>query len=485
MAKAKPLAERISYRRSNQVYDGQMEYQYINTFVPLPWQLIAMRDVSPTILLTGSQGGGKSRTAAEKIHAFCLKYPGAQALVLRKVRDNVVRSSMQMLQKSVIGKDPRVNFMRRDLRADYLNGSTIYFAGMHGEEQREAIRSIGEGSIDIAWMEEGHEFEEDDYEELQGRMRGSTAHWNQIIISTNPDSPIHWINRRLILGGEAEVHYSSARDNPYNHENYLARLDKMTGTKKDRLRDGKWVQASGMIIDTWVDNYDLKDRDRGTGNVTDEADYIDGLPVWIFADDGYAGKYDAKARMYTVDSHPRVFLLAQVRPDGQIVVFYESYSIHTQKKVHLEKVGKDCKRFSWSEPSRGVYDSAAPSLGGAMREYGITRMYPATKDLDDSVSVLIEAMAADRNGWRSIMIHPRCRILRFEMATWSFKKNGRYSDTFDNGPDALRYGKYHMHNPDGAKPDVESSDSNKEIETLMDRIDKAWDESFESKGLYV
>ena len=485
MAKAKPLADRISYRMSNKVTDNQMEYQYLNTFVPLPWQLKAMRDMSPTILLTGSQGGGKSRTAAEKIHAFCLKYPGAQALVLRKVRDNVVRSSMQMLQKSVVGKDPRVNFMRRDLKAEYLNGSTIYFAGMHTEEQREAIRSIGEGSIDIAWMEEGHEFEEDDYEELQGRMRGSTAHWNQIIISTNPDSPIHWINRRLILGGEAEVHYSSASDNPYNHENYLARLDKMTGTKKDRLRDGKWVQASGMIIDTWVDNYDLKDKNRGTGNVTNEADYIDGLPVWIFADDGYAGKYDAKARMYTADSHPRVFLLAQVRSDGQIVVFYESYSIHTQKKTHLKKVDNDCKRFNWKKPSKGVYDSAAPSLGGAMREYGITRMYPATKDLDDSVSVLIEAVAPDRNEWRGIMVHPRCRLLRFEMATWSFKKSGRYSDTFDNGPDALRYGKYHMHNPDNVKSDMESSDNGHEVDILMDIIDKAWDEHFESKGLYV
>ena len=485
MAKAKPLADRISYRMSNKVTDNQMEYQYLNTFVPLPWQLKAMRDMSPTILLTGSQGGGKSRTAAEKIHAFCLKYPGAQALVLRKVRDNVVRSSMQMLQKSVVGKDPRVNFMRRDLKAEYLNGSTIYFAGMHTEEQREAIRSIGEGSIDIAWMEEGHEFEEDDYEELQGRMRGSTAHWNQIIISTNPDSPIHWINRRLILGGEAEVHYSSASDNPYNHENYLARLDKMTGTKKDRLRDGKWVQASGMIIDTWVDNYDLKDKNRGTGNVTNEADYIDGLPVWIFADDGYAGKYDAKARMYTADSHPRVFLLAQVRSDGQIVVFYESYSIHTQKKTHLKKVDNDCKRFNWKKPSKGVYDSAAPSLGGAMREYGITRMYPATKDLDDSVSVLIEAVAPDRNEWRGIMVHPRCRLLRFEMATWSFKKSGRYSDTFDNGPDALRYGKYHMHNPDNVKSDMKSSDNGHEVDILMDIIDKAWDEHFESKGLYV
>jgi phage terminase large subunit len=83
-------------------------------------------------------------------------------------------------------------------------------------------------------MEEAHEFEEDDYEELLGRLRGSVAHWNQLILTTNPDSPIHWINRRLILGEEAVVHYSAARDNPYNAKNYDNKLDKMTGTKRDR-----------------------------------------------------------------------------------------------------------------------------------------------------------------------------------------------------------------------------------------------------------
>jgi len=262
------LKDRIPYRTSvprTAPTDSNLSYRYLNTYEPLPWQLPAMRDVSPVILLTGSQGGGKSRTAAEKIHAFCLNYPGAQALVMRKVKDNVMASAWRMLEKKVVGQDPRVNFQMKATRADYLNGSTIYFAGMHGDKQREAIRSIGEGTIDIVWMEEAHEFEEDDYEETIGRVRGKTATWNQIILTTNPDSPVHWINRRLILGEEAIVHYSSARDNPYNHVNYLKRLDGMTGSKGQRLRDGMWVMAAGNIIDTWLDNYNLRDPDKEMG----------------------------------------------------------------------------------------------------------------------------------------------------------------------------------------------------------------------------
>lgn len=481
------LKDRITYKGgtiANDPTSNDLRYRYLNTFSPLPWQLPAMRDTSPLVLFTGSQGGGKSRTAAEKVHAFCLNYPGAQALVIRKVRDNVMASSYRMLEKRVVGPDPRVNFQSKAMRADYLNGSTIYFAGMHGDKQREAIRSIGEGTIDIVWMEESHEFDEDDYEETIGRVRGKTAPWNQIILTTNPDSPIHWINRRLILGEEAVVHYSSARDNPYNHENYIKRLDGMTGTKGKRLREGLWVMSAGNIIDTWVDNYNLHDRDRGEGNVTDDADYVDGLPVWVFADDGYVGKFDQRARMYTADSHPRVFLLAQERSDGQLVVFAESYAVHVQKTRHINVIKRMCKKNNWAYPRFAVYDSAAPSLGASLKTSGVRNVFPGTKNLTDSTDVLRDACASDVNGWREIVVHPRCRLLRFEMVTWSYDKHGNFGKNFDNGPDSLRYGKYHIDNPDGGDADVASS-NDIELETRMDKIDKLWDEHFESKGLYV
>lgn len=481
------LKDRIAYKTEvgpTAPTNDILSYRYLNTFSPLPWQLVAIRDISPLVLFTGSQGGGKSRTAAEKIHAFCLNYPGAQALVMRKVRDNVMASAYRMLEKRVVGKDPRVNFQVKAMRADYLNGSTIYFAGMHGDKQREAIRSIGEGTIDIVWMEEAHEFEEEDYEETIGRVRGKTAPWNQIVLTTNPDSPIHWINRRLILGEEATVHYSSARDNPYNHENYIKRMDGMTGTKGKRLRDGLWVMASGNIIDTWVDNYNLHDKDRGEGSVTEKADYIDGLPVWMFVDDGYAGKYDQKAKMYTADSHPRVFLLAQERSDGQLAVFAESYAVHVQKTRHIDVIKRMCKKNKWAYPRFAVYDSAAPSLGAAIKTSGVRNVFPGTKKLDDSVDVIRDACAADYNEWREIVVHPRCRLLRFEMVTWSYDKHGNFGKNFDNGPDALRYGKYHIDNPDGGDADIGTADD-VELEIEMDKIDKLWDEHFESQGLYV
>ena len=492
--KGKPLKDRIPFRTGaspTNPTDNQLVYRYLQTFQPLPWQLPFMRDfTSETVLLTGSQGGGKSRAAAEKIHAFCLNYPGAQALVMRKVEDNVIASAWKMLKKRVIGQDPRVKFNKAEMVAEYLNGSTIYFAGMFNKAQREAIRSIGEGTIDICWIEEAHEMDEKDYEETIGRIRGDVAGWNQLILSTNPDSPLHWINLRLIIGEQATVYYSSARDNPNNSENYLKRQEEMTGINYLRLVKGLWVQATGAIHDTFVDNYVLKDRDRGVGNVTEDAEYIDGLPVWIFADDGYAGKVDETSqkkglKRFTRDSHPRVFLLAQFRSDGGINVFAESYEVKLLVPAHLEIVDKMCKKNGWAKPRNAVYDSASPSLGKALQLWGCRNTYPGTKDIEDSVKILRESFAPDANDWRHVHIHPRCKLLRFELVTWAYDENGRFGKYFDNGPDALRYGRYWQYDPKNEPATTEVDSTDEKLLELMDRIDQEWEKHFDSVGLMV
>jgi hypothetical protein len=80
----------------------------IATFSPLPWQITPWRDKSRVLLLTGSAGGGKSRLAAEKLHGFCLRYPGAFALIARKTRVSMTKGTVLFLKETVIGADPSV-----------------------------------------------------------------------------------------------------------------------------------------------------------------------------------------------------------------------------------------------------------------------------------------------------------------------------------------------------------------------------------------
>jgi PBSX family phage terminase large subunit len=204
------------------------------------------------MLLTGSAGGGKSRLAAEKIHGYCLKYPGSTWLMLRKAREWTRRSIVPFYDQTIVGHDSRVIFNKSEGAFHYANGSTVYSGGMLDDKQRESVRSIGgAGGLDGAWFEEANAFTRQDFEEIIGRIRHTAADWQQLILTTNPDAPTHWIYKDLIQGGGASIYYSGAKDNPHNAPAYLVNLGKLTGVLAQRLVHGKWVQAEGAVYDEY------------------------------------------------------------------------------------------------------------------------------------------------------------------------------------------------------------------------------------------
>lgn len=217
-------------------------------YTALEWGQKAWRDKSLIKLYTGSAGGGKSREAAEELHAKCLKYAGTTALMLRKTRESANNSIVLFMRHTIQGGDTTIRHTPSYSRFEYPNGSMLHYGGMKDDAQREQIRSIGQtGSVDFIWMEEAVQFSENDFNELLGRLRGDVAGWRQIILTTNPGAPAHWIYQRLIKGGEGAVYYSSALDNPHNPPEYIKILNMMTGVLRQRLVEGKWVQAEGVV----------------------------------------------------------------------------------------------------------------------------------------------------------------------------------------------------------------------------------------------
>lgn len=278
-----------------------MEATIINLYDPLPWQLPALRDKSPVMLLTGSAGGGKSKAAGEKIHAFCKKYTNAMGVMLRKTRNSMTNSTVLFMDRNVIGQDPDVTHRPSKNRFEYTNGSILAYGGMANEEQREQIRSIGQdGAVDILWMEEATKFTEEDYNEATARMRGKAAPWNQIMLTTNPDRPTHWIYLDLIKGGGASVHYSSAVDNPHNPPSYRENLARLKGVLAQRLREGKWIQAEGVIYSNW----------------RDDVHFIDNRPIpddwrrFRVVDFGYTNPF--VCQWWAVDGDDRLYLYREI-----------------------------------------------------------------------------------------------------------------------------------------------------------------------------
>jgi hypothetical protein len=407
-------------------------------WTPLPWQQKAYDDQSLILLLTGSKGGGKSALAANKLHRFLQDHPGAMGLAVRKTRESMTNSTVLFLDREVIKGDATLKTYTH--RFEYPNGSILAYGGMKDKEQAEQVRSVGQtGGVAMIWMEEANAFEETDFNEIFPTLRAANVPYRQCILTTNPDSPMHWIYRRMIQGGEATVVYSGAKDNPYNPEDYEESvLSKITGAQRARLVLGQWTQASGAVYaEVW---------DESDGSITEEAEYVpDGGEIFWCCDDGYsAGSAaassgrDPKTGYFVADAHPRVFLIAQLKADGHLDIFYESGECLKLTDQHIAEI----LALPYPRPTTVAHGPGSAEFRGRLMAAGLAP-YQVTAQVETSIQELRTWLAKDTHGFRRIRVHPRCRHLRAEMVTYAYdpqtQKPMKASDHFC---DSLRYGAF-------------------------------------------
>lgn len=192
-----------------------------------------------------------------------------------------------------------------------------------------------------------------------------------------------------------------------------------------------FTNAAGVIYDVWSDS----------DGVTEDADYVPGAgPVYWAVDDGYsAGSKKATAGIdpasnaYVADAHPRVFLLCQQRPDGRLCVFAESYACLTLSDAHLA----EALEAPYPAPEFVAHGPGAAEIRGRIHAAGLYARQ-CTANVEESIKETRRAIAPDVNGWRRVLIHPRCVHLRQELLSYRYGPDGKPVKALDHGPDALR-----------------------------------------------
>jgi len=143
----------------------------------------------------GGAGSGKSHIVARKVLYRVLKERDCKHnfLIIRKV-DRTIKRSVFTLILNIIsrwGLTSEFDVNLTDKTIIYKpNKSQIMFSGLDDVEKLKSI----EGVTSI-WVEEATELAQDDFEQLDLRLRGETKYIKQIILTFNPISEQHWIKK--------------------------------------------------------------------------------------------------------------------------------------------------------------------------------------------------------------------------------------------------------------------------------------------------
>ena len=220
---------------------------------------------APEVIISGPAETGKTRTCLEKLDALMWKYPGAQAIIVRKTYHSLKMTVLLTFEKKVLGPGSPVVKLGGEHREGYVypNGSRIYLGGLDDPDK------VLSSEWDVVYINQTEELTLNDWEVITTRTTGRAGNmpYAQVLGDCNPDRPTHWIRHRPSLAFFESRHEDNpVLFNPVTHEiteqgrRTLAVLDGLTGVRYQRLRLGKWAAAEGTVYEEFDRAVHLIDR---------------------------------------------------------------------------------------------------------------------------------------------------------------------------------------------------------------------------------
>lgn len=283
------------------------------------------------VLVSGPAGTGKSRACLEKIHLMCKKYPGMRALILRQVLSSLTSTGLVTWRTWVIDQDllsGEVTYyggsQEEPAQYRYRNGSVVVIGGLD-----KSIK-IMSSEYDVVYVQEATELTEETWEMITTRLRNGKVAYQQLIADANPNAPTHWLKQRCDRGATVMLH-SRHEENPVLFDEitvsetgeirytmtargkaYMRILDGLTGVRRLRLRDGKWVAAEGVIFAHFDESIHVVDRWilwPETGLPPDD------WTRWWVVDFGFTNPF--VCQMWAEDPDGRLYLYREIYRTGR------------------------------------------------------------------------------------------------------------------------------------------------------------------------
>lgn len=351
----------------------------------------AARDLFRTrdseVVLAGPAGTGKSLAALFRVHLAALHNPGIRCLIARKTGVSLTSTTLVTYEKKVAADALARSIVtwfggsaREAACYRYSNGSVIVVGGLDKPEK------IMSSEYDLVFCDEATELTKTDWESIATRLRNGILSWQQQIAACNPSHPTHWLKQRCD-DGTACMLVSRHKDNPAyvnadgtytaKGEDYFKKLDKLTGVRRLRLRDGTWAAAEGQIYEAWDDAIHMVDAVKYTAAWT----------RWGTVDFGF--------------TNPFVYQDWWEDPDGRLYLANEIYYTRRLVEDHAKNI-KNLLFYPSGQPRgqlpRAIYaDHDAEDRATLERHLGLPTK-PAAKTVSDGIQAVQARLRVQEDG---------------------------------------------------------------------------------------
>jgi len=407
-------------------------------------ELFKVRD--PEVLLSGPAGTGKSRACLEKLHGVALANPGMRGLIVRKVAASLTSSALVTWKRDVVAEALRgkvVSFYggsaEEPAQYRYQNGSVVAVGGM------DKASKVLSTEYDLVYVQEATELSLEDWETLTTRVRNGVVSFQQVIADCNPDTANHWLKHRCDLG-KTTMLMSVHTDNPRLYTEtgalteygaaYMGRLEGLTGVRRQRLLEGKWVSAEGVIFEGF---------DSGL-HVIDRFDVPWDWPRFWSVDFGF--------------TNPFVLQCWAEDPDGRLFLYRELYRTQRTVDDHARRVLEVvAPKGQWREPRpRQVVSDHDPEGQEVFRRVTGLSVVSANKNVEQGLQSVARRLRPAGDGkpriffMRDVLmdvdrdleraLKPVCTVEEIPGYVWDGAAGGgreRPVKEDDHGCDAMRY----------------------------------------------
>lgn len=376
--------------------DDPAAVEYLD-YTPKGAALALLDCEAPEVLIEGPAGTGKSRAVLEKLNYLCETHPGIRVLIARATRTSLTESVLVTLETKVLwqghpaitGDASRAN--RHSY--DYPNGSTIVCGGLDHPER------LFSTEWDLVYVPEATETTEDAWEKFARAMRNHKLHYQQRIADCNPGAPGHWLNQRAKRGQMVRLK-SLHEDNPSCTPTYLQELSNLTGHRRARLFEGRWVSAEGGVFPEFDEAV----------HVQPHFDVPSDWPVYLGLDPGY--------------DHPCAILWFCVAPNNHLYIIDELYRGGLGIPEHAADIkarnpGRNMRAY-YADPQHAFSQTAQSpkTIADQLRECGLTfQPWPRSTD----VAAMVEAVRR-RLQAKTLHVFSTCTNTISEFQSWAYKR---------------------------------------------------------------